>query len=609
MTTSLFSAVAGVACVGTWIVVDRFSPGENLLGNHDQGMYLGAAIQLARTGHLKTPVPTLKSLTDEQKSLLLVQSPVQFTRGVESERDSLWGISLGFPLDDQSTRSGPASPHFPAGAATVFGSALARTGWNGVQAVNWLATSIAVLSLAWMAGKHFGPLAGLATVALLLAHPLLTWAANRHYAEPLLFALWTSGLVLLAGSRPPHILAAVTAGFLFTSAIVIKIDAVLIFPGLLVALFVSRINRRTVVALLAGSTGGTAIAAPLLATQSAAYFTGNALSLSSNFAAVSGAVGLGLLVSFLGYARLSKRRSRLNCAAWWGFIGTTVVAALVLYLGRENPTAPDTYFHSGPGREIVSYREETLRRLDWYWLPLGLLPALVGSILLGRRYRSPEIAVFVTCGLLALIIFGHDLYCDPRQPYAMRRLAVFAIPLLLVGIACGADHRRAVWVRTIFSVIAIAQVGAGMQAHRRLRETPEYAGTRAFCEELTAALPPDAVVLVPRRSVLATVAMNSRFIGGRDVWIVNFDKTDPSNEDALRSMLASWFADGKPVVVLAGNSRDSVFPGQSSRNIATVHWQTSWQPGSYSGSSDRVRTIDTSCYVNELLAPRTPANP
>ncbi|MGH8020683.1 MAG: hypothetical protein ACREIA_20845 [Opitutaceae bacterium] len=591
-----------IVTVGTviWTIPRRAAPSENLLGNHDQGMYLGAAVHLARTGQFRIDLSELDRCPPEAKSLLLRRDPVQFTRGDEEDREALAGISLGFPLADQTTPSGPAVPHFPAGAATFFGAGFAVGGWPWMQMMNWWAVVLGILSLGWMAARRLGAVVGLIVVLLLILHPLTAWAANRHYAEPLLFALWATGLCLLGFAARGRFVAGLAAGLVFSAAACVKFDALFIVVAAPAALFFARIDRAAMMGLISGGMAGFAAAGILISLQSGAYLMGNLRALWSNSAIVAGVIVTAIATSVVIWLRMTGRIRSLR-RIWRVLVVGAALAALCLYLFRADPPFPDTYFHAGLGREIRSFREDTLRRLDWYWMPLGLLPALAGACVLSRRYRAPEIAALVIAGYATLAAFGHDLFCDPVQPYAMRRLAVYTIPFLLLGTACLIHLRRPRWIGYAALLLIGGQAAGEMLAHRRLNDVPEYAGTRDFCERLIAHIPPNAVVLVADRSVFSSLAMVVRAAGDREVWIVQFDKTDAARIAPLKDMVARWMKQGKRVMILGGDGLENSLRPCTSIIIARERWQTRWQPRSPDRLDPAVRELDAICYIRELL--------
>ena len=73
----LLGLVTITVAAGMWTLSQRLAPGENLLGNHDQGMYLGTALHLAKTGRFRIDLAGFGSYPAETRNLLLRRDPVQ----------------------------------------------------------------------------------------------------------------------------------------------------------------------------------------------------------------------------------------------------------------------------------------------------------------------------------------------------------------------------------------------------------------------------------------------------------------------------------------------------------------------------------------------------
>lgn len=595
------AAMLATILFGTYLCSVRFAPSENLMGNHDPGMYLAAAAHLSQTGEFRIALPALETLEPVEKDLLLRESAVQFMRGSDAKGPVPWSYYLGLPLADQSDRAGPAIPHFPGGFAIILASGFLLGGWPVAQWIPSVAMLGGVLALAAFVRRHFGVLPALLFVPLACAHPLLSWFANRHFAESALFLFGTLSLVTVTELPRLPRLAGTVAVILLFAGLTVKIDAVLWFGAAASAcLFVPPAPR----AWKTMACAGVALAPPVLGylwIQSGFYMAGNLRALSSEPAFAAVALGG---IAILAFAATCRRRGKLHSKSrkhfWRGGLLTAGLVLLVFYFFRTDPSQPDTYFEPAAQATIRSFREDTLARIDWYWAPMLFVPALLGGIVASWKRFSFPVVMFGAAGLGSLVLLGYDIRCDPIQPLCMRRMIPAAIPFLLVGACCFASFRRVQLTLIATALTFPLFLASEVDAYRRLKFTPDYEGAFDFLTHIAAALPPESITLVSARSPLSAYAVPLRAIWGRSTWVVRVDKSSEADLAALRSMIEKWQALGYRVCLLRQSRQDELFRGLTTFPLARETLSTSFQAGSYETVSEDPRRFRLPCFVGEF---------
>jgi len=606
----LLAAFAGALTASCWLVVDRYHPCENIMGNHDQGMYLAAAGILARTGSLTLPLPELDALPAEERTLFIRARNVEFMRGSDAARTAPRSLAVGFPLKDQIGKEGPAIPHFPAGFASLIGGALQTAGWPFAQSTSALCIAAGILCLTLFTLKQFGLRAALWFTPLAATHPLFSWLSDRLYAESALF-LFVSLAVAGASYAARHPkLAGCAVSLALAGALTVKIDAFLALPACMLALSSTHTPTRFRKTILLVGPVAIGVALGYTMIQSRHYLYANAIALFSESAfvalAVLGAVGLTITIIALPRSSQRTRRTIWRCA-----LGIVALILLIFYAIRSNPSSPDSYLNPAVMREIRSFREDTLIRLDWYWLPLGFLPALGATMAAFHRRISFSSAFLCLAGALSLVILAYDIRCDPSQPFSMRRLVPTALPWLLIGIAaCGAAARRPL-LRLGCTGLIVAFIAGQFSASVRIGSQPEFPGTWAFAGSLAGLIPSSSIVLVSERSPLSPLAIPLRSVWGVSTLPLALDKTKPEELTALKRTIARWSHDGYRVLYLGNSLSEVTQLGFTPRRLASTQWETNFQLGAYESPSGPIRTIRWNVDLLEIGSPpqTNPARP
>lgn len=599
---AVFAFLAASAVLGsTYLAVTRFAPGEQLLGNNDPGMYLSAAGQLARTGGIKTHLTGMENLSEAQKRIILRRSAVQFMRGSDPPETAPWSFYIGYPLANQSDMLGPAIPHFPAGFSVILASGLVVGGWPLARAVPAFATILGILALTIFVLRQTGVWSALIFLPLACAHPLISWFSNRHFAEPVLFLLASLLLITLTELPQKPRLAGVVSVVLLLAATTIKIDAVLIIPALAFACLVAPPTQPAWKSILLTSSIVAPATIGFLWLQSGRYFIENlgALAREPVFVAVAAFAVATILFGAISL-RSSVNRVKVSNLLRTGFLISSVVTLLYFYAVRSGPAEPDVYFEPALRETIRSYREDTLLRLDSYWIRFGFVAAILGAFFTCWKRTSLPLVAFASLGLGSLLILGYDLRCDPIQPLSMRRLLPFAIQFLIFGVGGWATFgNRRVAPVLCAAVIPLFLVGE-MNAHRKMDPKPEFVGVHTFLKEVAASLPQDSMVLIPARSPLSSFAVPLRTFHGKNTWVVDVDKNSRDDRTALRSTVSQWHEEGFRVCVLTHGPQDDLLTGFQPVRMAQIKLESTFQPGSYESISGEVRRFSFPCYISEL---------
>src|SRR5581483_3859724 len=340
-----------------------------------------------------------------------------------------------------------------------------------------------------------GPLPAALGGALLAVNLGEVWFARYTMAEPAAQLLvWTGLYALAAAERRPSPALGVLAGLAWGSALLVRVDSVLLVPP--------------VAAYLAWQTCTPArrrFALPALAVLVllALQFVLHAWWLAPGYhsmvfsratlAVAAGGVALVLVVAggiwlLVALPRPTGRDWRRALA-----LGLIVAAGLFAYLVRPLLVVPAA---SGEGAELEAAARESLLRLGWYVTPFGLALAGVGAACLLRpKQWRPALPLL---GLLALSLAFYlpNPLVSSDQPWAVRRYLPIVLPGLLLLAAYGAVSAAA-WIaqarlvdrgRLAAKVIAL---GLGLlvawgewQATAPLAEYREHAGALQQVEAL-----------------------------------------------------------------------------------------------------------------------------
>ena len=566
---------ATVALLGSlvWIVVQLRYSGEHIAVDRDPAVYALSGLWL--TEHPSVTVPMTEAAAASE--------------GIPGART----VGLGFGRS--------ADPLLPEANHTVPG-VVAVAGWfGGTQAVlsaNVVVAGAALLALYGAGRRVLGPWWALLPPGVLaLAMPMAAFSRST-YSEPLSLLLISGAAAALAAAlggpagrlpRGPLLLA----GLFFGAVGLVRIDGGLVLAGAVLALGVAyalvgtdRSDGFTGLAVLAGP----GVALVLLGLLDLALGSGNYLSRLAGqavgvLAAVLLSVGLCAMVVAVGrpvtrWVEDHRRRLAVGAAA-----SVAVVSLLLasrpwwyrprLFAGQEGFERDIGRLQLREGLPVDgarSYDELSLTWVAWYHGWPAVLLGVAGLSLLAylalAGARRPLLAVLLPLGVPALLYLVHPAI-TPDHVWAMRRLVLGAVPLLLVGVAglMRVTARRgtpggllatvgvglvAVWPLTTWSGLfevrdRVGQVDEAAAACAQLTDgrvvlaenTPgvDYLPTvRIMCDAQVVQLTP--------ATQQSLADLRARW-GGRPLVLLTFDRsgvpwTQPPEEPVHRAALAMW---------------------------------------------------------------------
>ena len=429
-----FSVVVLIT-VHAFILTKNVSPSENLLGNHDQGMYLAAAAHLCSQGSHSMKTPWISQSPAEFRRFFTKEIHPSLKTDLPRDKTHL-GTQAGFYLTDDIGSS--QYIQFTPGYPTVLAAFWSIGGYSLAAYSNVLICLLCGLMLATVCCNYMGGFGSLSTWLLFLFCPLTIWSANHLYAEPTLLLLWLIALWALEFSEEHPLLSGILASLSIGAAFLVKIDALPLFMlPLVYAFYKSRCFRFRAVFLIL-SFVAYSLTTSIYLYYSKPYFDFTLSGLLSGRLFLVSICTLAAIVASLTFRKLRLRafeivraNSRLICYGLAAVIGLTL---LYFYFVRPQIVEPHRVFADKSGTEIESLREQTFYRLGWYFTPFGLALASAGLATAFIKGTRPTQLAFTGMALLFLLYYSYDIHCTPYQPYAMRRLFSFVVPALCFGI-------------------------------------------------------------------------------------------------------------------------------------------------------------------------------
>ena len=558
----VFSVVILIAA-HAFILTQNVSPSENLLGNHDQGMYLAAASHLCSQGNhametdwiSQAPAEYRRFLTKKISPSLKTESPGDVTNT---------GTQPGFYLMDAigSSQYIQFSPGYPTALAAFW----SLGGYPLVLYSNVIICLLCGLMLATVCCNYMGGWGTLSTWLLFLFCPLTIWSANHLYAEPTLLLLWLITLWALEFSEDHPWLSATLASLSIGAAFLVKIDALPLFVVPL-GLFISKgrcLRFRVVFFILSIVAYGVTTGFYLHYSKPYFEFTLSGL-FSGRLLLTFGCILSIGMVFFVGRVAIRRRFEGVgsqNAGAMRGRICATprkmrcedasalpkkslklstiieanaqtlryvlaISIGLILiyfYFVRPHMFEPHRVFAGESGTDIESLREQTFYRLGWYFTPVGLALASTGLIAAFIKRTHPAQLAFTGIALLFLLYYSYDIHCTPYQPYAMRRLFPFVAPALCFGIPFLIEtilvKRCSPKIRgLIILLITAILVSQFQQITQKLIIRENYKGLYKYLSSVSTELPKNELILVNGKGQAYLYAAALRYIFERDcIW-------------------------------------------------------------------------------------------
>jgi Dolichyl-phosphate-mannose-protein mannosyltransferase len=502
--------------LGVW----RFFPSsEYIIGGKDPGSYMNEGVQIAQRGTLVVHDPLVSDLPEAGKQLF-------FPRGLDPNYEASRFMGL-FVLSVRDGTVVGQFPHFyPASIAVAYGI----DGLTGGLRVVGLWAILGVLAVYFAAARLCGRGVAFAAAALLSLHAIEVWFSRSPNAEIVLQAFVFATLLAFArahqdGDRFFGVVAGVLAGL----AVFVKIDELVVVSALVGAIAVmwlvdgKRPRAGFVVTLIAGLTLGLLY----LNGPMRGYFGQPLLWTTQLSPGLIAAVVVGVAAVLTGLILLRRRFAGVvRVILPWIFATVVVFAAGYAYVMRQ------------PGGKLTDYDALALRTfVDFHLLPLGLIAALIGTVIVWRRdfWRDPAMAIVFTGFAL---LFFYKIRVVPSHFWMDRRFLAVILPCALI-------------------FVAVAALGLTMTRPRGL-QLVRIVGGLAFLIWLGRAYAVAAAPLLPHieyESIIPTIERIAGTIGDRDLLIVE-SRDAGSDTHVFGLPLAYIYA--KPVLILPSARPDKI---------------------------------------------------
>ncbi|MDL5046572.1 hypothetical protein QQ054_11060 [Oscillatoria amoena NRMC-F 0135] len=520
-------------------------PAERMMGRDDQGAYSNVAIHLARTGQYTVSSPALGQIAPESKKWFLSHMPTGAFQLRENSR-LLWHHHIGYRAEGDRI-----VPVFPPVYPVFLSGAYGIAGWTGMEWQGYVLLICAAALSGVLVSRLWGAMAGMAMTLLWLFFPLNLWFARTYYAENLLVCVWLLILCLLM--LPPSKKLLLALGLLAGLSPLIKIDSLLLVAGFAAYAWVSPFRLAGLTGLFIGGfvslawfifSGGGSYPLDILGNLGAGKWLGLCVA------------GVGIPLIFL-WADGRKKMAAFLSEPWVWRVGAILLLLLALYACFLRPLTdePHTFYYAAVGGVVESGREKTFPRLGWYLTVPGLWLAMAGLLLwfLDMR-RAHRVAVLFWCvGVGALIFFCYELRNAPVFPYGMRRMMVYAAPVLLAGFVFLFTKAKRSPVLPL--ITAMALIAGWTPLNSRMNTERNFPDMRRQIDALGKLLPPGAIVLTGADEPGTFLVSPLQVIHGIDTFALNAPSAENSivriqYESALIRQVNHWQDHGRPVYFL-----------------------------------------------------------
>lgn len=497
-------ALLTLALAVAFSVTSGLFAAEHVLVDRDPGIYLTAAMALADGGSLQV---------DLERAAFGDAEGVSFSTGG-------W---FAAPGDER------LQPWFMHGLTAVLATVHDLAGAQATVRVPAVLGGLSIVAFGLVARRFAGPWPALGAAVVLAVSLVQVWLFRDTYSETLAQPLLWAGLAVLirAWDRRSVGLSA-SAGVILAGAALTRLDSValLLVPAGLWALARDGRERRMLMALLVPLLAGFGAWAGQLRWVNPIYLEAHRSEVTLMVAATAtGAavlVGAGRAVRWVS-ADVGRRRllGRLAAAiVVVGVVGGLLRAPLTeVRLDEPWPAAAAVEAASGlRGEGLRTYAEQSLVWMTWYlgWAALALA-TLGGAWAARRAVEDPRLGrplwIVALAAAPITVLYLWDPNAVPDHMWVMRRYAVAAIPLLLLGAALGlavlysylrrllAGHRLgprlaaavASFAAVVPAGVAVAEAAVTTAPMARHVVMDHHLGLFGdICERL----PPDAVVLV-----------------------------------------------------------------------------------------------------------------
>ena len=548
----------GIAIVLLIAVILYSRPAEYYVGGRDPGVYVNAAVHMAKTGQVMKKDPLIDHVKENYPGVFDVDSHKY----------------AGFYLENRGGQTW-INPQFYHGYTAWLALGYQWLGGNWFLYVTPLLGLISVLIVYSSVGELMKERIGLITAMLLVINISQIWYARGPYTEILSqLLLWFTIYLLIKTHKFKNPLLAAAAGLTIGVSILVRLDNILILLPLVLYILYNYLKDNKSVTWIKYVIASLALCAVIFFIYVYQYgreythyqLIGDTplpdkLSLPMLFAILGALALAGLLLiwlcrkrlySWLGWFEKHKK--------WWMLLLTVIAVVAFIYLYFIRPYIPSDHIKSGEVR-MRSFREETLVRIGWYVTPLGLVLCLAGFILFVLKKASKKHLFFMLLVLLNFSIFLYDPRIYPDHFWAVRRHVPFIIPAMLVFAALVIDElisRKQKLIKALgLGLVAVLIINFALASRPFVFHT-EYGGVDKQLEEIAEKFDDDDIIL----SIDTNYA--SRLIG-TPLDLIYDKKVMPLREnydvENLLRFIEDKQAEGRGIYFLL-SSRDSNMAGQ-----------------------------------------------
>jgi hypothetical protein len=592
----------------TYFLYAHVSPGENILGNRDEGMYLAAASHLNRKGSFSMDTSWVEQSPAESKRFF-TKDIFPSLKTSSADRKTYSGIQAGFYLIDE--KGGSQFIQFPVGYPALLATCLSIGDYTLVQHSNVILCMLCGLLLASISLNYLSKTGTLAVWLLFLFCPLTIWSANHLYAEPALLLMWLIALWTLFTSNKYPYLKAMLASMALGAGFLIKIDALplIAVPFIYALLPADANNLRFRIAFPALSLVAYALASVVHLHYSKPYFEFTLAGLFNIYLPIIAGIGA-LLYSIMLLPKVQKQifeqlqpHERL---LRYGFSMTLSLLLLYFYFVRPETTEPHLIFSNATGDKMESLREQTFLRMGWYFTQAGMALACAGLITAFLKRIPNPLLAFVGVGTLFLVYYGYDIHCTPYQPRVMRRFFPYLVPLLCFCVPL-LIHQfpQKLLPKTGKPILTCLVAGILLfhfqQISQRLVVRENYRGLYNHLLAVSEEIPINTLVLVNGKGPAFRYAAALRYIFDLDCILVYPDYRDQDYHDTMAKLITR--ADCVAVLSTTPNDRLSLRAEVESTRKLSETLSTTYSGMQTAYPENDVKEHKITLYLTQLAVP------
>lgn len=513
-----------------------FQPTEYYIGGRDPGVYVNAAVNIAKTGDIMKQDSLIDEVRDNYPGVFEVDTHKYAGFYLENRDGEMW-----------------LNPQFYHAYSAWLAIGYQLMGGTWFLYITPLLGLISILVIYRCVSQMFNQKVGLIAAGLLAVNISQIWYARGPYTEILSQLLvWFSIYILLKVQETNSPVLAVLAGLSIGASILVRLDNIVLMLPLALCLAYIYLKGSEIFSLwikeLLASLGFCALIFFIYVYQYGREYTHfqliretaipDGLTLTSLFALL-GAGGLaGMLLIWGARKPLGIWVNHLESKkSVWKICLTIVALAAYAYLYFIRPYQPNVDMDGG----LRSFREESLVRLGWYLSPFGIALSLGGLILFILKRMEKKHLFFALLVLLNFSLFLYDPSIYPEHFWAVRRHVPFIIPAMVVFIAVLLEEllrHPQKWIKGVGVITCLSLVGYFGMTARPFLFHAEYGGVGKQLEKLAQKFDNNDIILT------VDTHYASRLVG-TPLDLIYGKKVLPLKEDYNRDVLERFLQDKK----------------------------------------------------------------